>query len=114
MGVKKTWEMKRGMRMRMQQNGNLTSPNAPLLLRPSHPQNAGTGSGSYSTVLTPDEILHGKKDTNELSVGEDDFFVVKKKNVDDPESLDASRDPIGAFRATFEDKIFKNSKYQDF
>ena len=49
----------------------------------------------YSTNLTPDEILRGKKDdSNEFSMGEDDFFVVKKNNVDDPESLDASNDPI--------------------
>src|SRR6266511_3245749 len=46
---------------------------------------------------TPNEILHGKKDdtnTNEFSMGKTDFFLVKKNNVDDPESLDTSEDPI--------------------
>src|SRR6266511_2258340 len=82
------------MRMMMHQNGNLTSPNAPLLLRPNHPQNARTGSGSYTLPLSHPIKFFTARKANEFSVGEDDFFVMKKNNVDDPASLDASRDPI--------------------
>ncbi|KAH9480154.1 Ribosome biogenesis protein bms1 [Psilocybe cubensis] len=49
----------------------------------------------YTSTLTPDEILHGQKQT-EVDEDEDDFFQVKKKAADeeDAEALDKSKEPV--------------------
>ncbi|KAF8969023.1 GTP binding protein [Flammula alnicola] len=47
----------------------------------------------YNSTLSPEEILYGKKQEEDNADG-DDFFQVKKKEADDPEALDASKEPI--------------------
>ena len=49
----------------------------------------------YSTSLSPEEILYGKKDDHEdAMMGDDEFFQVRKKEVEDSELLDASKTPV--------------------
>jgi len=48
----------------------------------------------YSTSLSPEEILHGKKEEQENEGDGDDFFQVKTKERDDPDVLDAGKDPL--------------------
>lgn len=52
----------------------------------------------YSTSLSPEEILYGKAPNlpeSNVSIREDDFFTLRTMDViDDPEALDASKEPI--------------------
>lgn len=48
----------------------------------------------YSTSLSPEEILNGKKEEQEDSEDGDDFFQVKTKETDDPDVLDAGKEPL--------------------
>ncbi|KAF9561058.1 DUF663-domain-containing protein [Agrocybe pediades] len=50
----------------------------------------------YSTSLSPEEIVYGKKEEDEDQNGndDDDFFQVKPKAVEDTEALDAGKEAI--------------------
>lgn len=48
----------------------------------------------YSTSLSPEEILNGKKEEQEDEGDGDHFFQVKTKETDDPDVLDAGKEPL--------------------
>jgi ribosome biogenesis protein BMS1 len=67
----------------------------------------------YSTSLSPEEILNGKKEKQEDEGDGDDFFQVKTKETDDPDVLDAGKEPLdeGALKKWEEEDMLESIRH---